>query len=131
MAVLLASAVPATPFICMAFVTLSFVPLYFAGLAWCICLAHITALGLPVFWLLDHKQLVNPWSLLGAGFILGSLPYAIYTWPSWHYIRASYFGGAIFMGAVGAITARTFLAALRRLSPNYALKRTVRDEVTR
>ena len=121
--VLLASLVPAAPFIFIGFVAQSPWSLFFVVMAWLIGLAHIVVLGLPAFWLLTREQLANSWSLLAAGFALGFLPTAIYSSLQSGSIGSST-GGSIVMGVAGALTARAFLGAWRWLSPNYALKRT-------
>lgn len=38
-------------------------------------------LGLPAYLLLRYLKLIRWWSTLSAGFILGAVPMAIFTWP--------------------------------------------------
>jgi hypothetical protein len=43
--------------------------------------AYVVILGVPAFLLLRKLRGIRWWSTIGTGFILGSLPVAILTWP--------------------------------------------------
>jgi hypothetical protein len=43
--------------------------------------AYVVILGAPAFLLLRKLQGIRWWSTIGTGFVLGSLPIAIITWP--------------------------------------------------
>jgi len=53
----------------------------FLGLTSVIVSGFVLVLGLPAYLLLHYLKLVRWWSTLSAGFILGALPMAIFTWP--------------------------------------------------
>lgn len=53
----------------------------FLSLTAVIVSAFVLVLGLPAYLLLRYLKLVRWWSTLSAGFILGALPMAIFTWP--------------------------------------------------
>lgn len=53
----------------------------FLGLTAVIVSGFVLVLGLPAYLLLRYLKLVRWWSTLSAGFILGALPMAIFTWP--------------------------------------------------
>jgi hypothetical protein len=53
----------------------------FLGLTAVIVSGFVLVLGLPAYLLLRYLKLVRWWSTFSAGFILGALPMAIFTWP--------------------------------------------------
>lgn len=53
----------------------------FAALCFFISSAFVLLLGLPAYFVLLWLKLIRWWSTLGAGFILASVPMAIFTWP--------------------------------------------------
>jgi len=53
----------------------------FLGLTFFISSGYVLILGLPTYFLLRYFKIVRWWSTLVAGFILGAVPMAIFTWP--------------------------------------------------
>lgn len=53
----------------------------FLGLTFFISGGFVLILGLPTYFLLRYFKVVRWWSTLIAGFILGAVPMAIFTWP--------------------------------------------------
>jgi hypothetical protein len=43
--------------------------------------AHVVALGIPAYFLLRWRSALRWWTALLAGFVLGALPMAVFSWP--------------------------------------------------
>lgn len=43
--------------------------------------AYVMALGLPAFLILKRFNAIRWWSTIGMGFLLGAIPFALFTWP--------------------------------------------------
>jgi len=98
--------------------------------------SYVLILGVPAFLLLRWLNAIRWWSTLGAGFVLGAVPVAIFTWPlRYAEFKSSasvdgvqtmidgvptlngwfqYIYGASFMGACGAAGALAFWLVWRR-----------------
>lgn len=50
-------------------------------IAFVIALAHAVILGLPAYFILKKKNLIGWWVSILAGFVIGSLPIGIFSWP--------------------------------------------------
>jgi hypothetical protein len=114
-----------------------------------ICLAisaaHVVVLGVPAYFLMRWRRMLRWWSMLLAGFLLGAIPVAAFSWPL-RYARPGsfsssdgvatmvdgvptmagwleYLGGVSFFGACGLIAAIAF-CAVRGMSPNNSSKPT-------
>jgi hypothetical protein len=108
--------------------------------------AHVVLLGVPLFLVLAVKNMVRGWSAIISGFVLGSIPVAVWAWPlryaagssSSHWDGEkmvntmvngvvtiagwlSYVKGVLFMGAFGAIGGLSFWLVWRLMSPNKSL----------
>lgn len=53
----------------------------FLSICFVISAAYVIVLGIPAYALLRWRNAVRWWSTIGAGFILGAIPFALYTWP--------------------------------------------------
>jgi hypothetical protein len=91
--------------------------------AFIVALVHAVCLGLPAYLILKRFGLTRWWVSLPAGFLIGSLPYAIlalpwnlppnlppFTWP--HYFAIG--GGFGVLGVFGGIAAWLVWHAMRR-----------------
>lgn len=112
-----------------------------------ICLAisaaHVIALGIPAYFVLRWRGLLGWWSALLAGFVLGAIPAAVFSWPLRYASPGShasadgfktvvngaptmagwlqYLGGVSFFGACGLAAAAAF-CVVRGMSPNKSFK---------
>ena len=119
-------------------------------LAFVLALLWIVLLGLPTFFIFNHRGLVRWWSAAISGFFLSAVPMALVSWP-YHPDRGSgysawdghkmvdyivrgvpthagwvqYFLSSCGMGLVGAASAVTFWVVWRlTVGPNHSSKRT-------
>jgi hypothetical protein len=98
--------------------------------------AFVVVLGVPTYLLLRKLNAVCWWSTIGAGFILGAIPMAIFTWPlRYSELRSSasvdgvqtmidgvptlegwvqYASAVSFVGACGAVGALAFWTVSRK-----------------
>src|SRR5258708_3963030 len=53
-------------------------------IAFCIALLHAISLGLPAYFVAARLNFTKWWVSLVCGFLIGSLPAAIYSWPVGH-----------------------------------------------
>jgi hypothetical protein len=53
----------------------------FAVLVLLVSSGHVLVLGIPAFLALKHLKLIRWWSSIVVGFLLGSVPAGIFTWP--------------------------------------------------
>ncbi|CAN7641371.1 hypothetical protein [Acidovorax sp. LjRoot194] len=53
----------------------------FMSLCALVSAAHVVLLGIPAFWLLRWMDVLKWWSVLLAGFVLGCMPMAVFSWP--------------------------------------------------
>lgn len=112
----------------------------FLWLTFLISGGFVLILGLPTFFLLRYFKVVRCWSTLVAGFILGAVPMAIFTWPlKYPELKTSssvngvktmidgvptmavwvqFIEGVCFFGACGLVAALAFWL----VSPNKAFK---------
>jgi hypothetical protein len=101
--------------------------------------AHVVVLGLPTYLVLRRLRALRWWSLIGSGFVLGAIPFALYVWPlRYAYLHSSstsdgvitmvdghvtlagwlqYASGVSFMGACGAVAALAFWLVSRAHEP--------------
>lgn len=107
--------------------------------------AHVLMLGAPAYFLLRWCGLLRRWSALLTGFVLGAVPFSIFSWPLRDaspglYASANgvdtmvngvptmagwlqYLGGVSFFGACGLSAAAVF-CLVRGISPNNSFKPT-------
>jgi len=52
------------------------------GVLWLVSLAHIIGLGLPIFFALARAKRLGWFSVSTLGFVVGSLPFAIFSYPT-------------------------------------------------
>lgn len=82
---------------------------------------HVFALGIPIFVFLKRKQLANRWSILLAGFVLGSIPISLMFLPNAIEGGSFDFSGPFVFGLFGAFSAWVFWVVLGRLNPYNSL----------
>ncbi|MDO5506393.1 MAG: hypothetical protein Q4F49_08940 [Pseudoxanthomonas suwonensis] len=124
-AALIASSAPALPFLAISLLSGGESGLLkIALIIWAICAAHVFVLGVPTFLALQHRQLVNRWSLMLAGLALGSIPSALVSLPN--ALRGGTFdlSGTLVFGLLGVFSAWVFWLAWSRLGPNNSFKPT-------
>lgn len=102
---------------------------------------YVVLLGAPAYLVLRHFNLIRWWSALLAGFILGAVPVAVFTWPlNYSGLKTSatidgvetiingvptmagwiqYIQGVSFFGVCGVVAALAFWL----VAPNKSLKR--------
>jgi hypothetical protein len=120
---LIASVLPALPFVALALLTKGDQPaVMVALLAWVMCAAHVFVLGIPAFVLLRHRQIANRWSLMLTGLVLGSVPAALISLPNALRGGSFNFSGPLVFGLLGAFSAWVFWVAWSRLGPNNSFK---------
>lgn len=114
-------------------------------LSWCIIVSfgHVLILGVPAYLIVSRFYMVKWWSAIVGGFLLGSIPIAIFTWPlRYPLLKISsssngvpimidgvptiagwleYISGFSFFGACGAVGAMMFWVVA---APNKSFKRT-------
>ena len=105
--------------------------------------AHVTALGVPAFFIRRWRRALRWWTTLLAGFILGTLPAAVFSWPLRYASPGSsasvngvdtmidgvpttagwlqYLYGVAFFGIFGILAAAAFWLVLRG-GPNNSFK---------
>ena len=100
-------------------------PLVFV-LTFAIALAHAVCLGLPLFLVFRSKRWINIMSCVVFGFVVGTVPDGILTWPMQHGLYASagvitaagwvsYVKPVIYCGSLGAVGGFAFWVALLRV----------------
>jgi hypothetical protein len=103
LAALIASVVPAIPFLAIGILTGGEQgALVIALFAWAIGAAHILVLGIPAFAILQQKQIANRLSLMVTDFLLGFLPLAIISIPNMWRGGGLGFGPFVF-AVIGAV----------------------------
>ncbi|WP_374555323.1 hypothetical protein [Thermomonas sp.] len=124
-AALIASSAPALPFLAI-FLLTGGEPgsLKIALIILAICAAHVFALGVPTFLILQRRQLANRWSLMLAGLALGSIPSALASLPSALRGGSFNFSFTLAFGLFGVFSAWVFWFAWSRLGPNKSFKPT-------
>ncbi len=119
-AALIASAVPATPFLAISLLSRGEPgSLRIALMVWAICAAHVFAFGVPAFLALQRIQLANRWSLMLAGLVLGSIPITLASLPNALRGGSFNFSGTLVFGLLGVLSAWVFWFSWSRLGGEF------------
>ena len=114
----LAAMAPALPFFVISLLAAGNPPVLIAAVVLAVSSAHVFILGIPAFLVLKWKRIANRWSLLIAGFALGSIPSLLFSFSNIFHGGSLNLPGTFLFGLIGAFSGWVFWVSWCRLGPN-------------